>query len=206
MQEQAGAPLSATEPPEPDPVEPSGAARSSTSSRKRGGPARRTVLLWYVLAAAVVYALDQASKAWAVRALDDGAVTPLVGDLLSLRLIRNSGAAFSIGDQMTWLMTLIAVGVTVAIIVVAPRVGSARWSLALGLLLGGSLGNLYDRFFREPAPLHGHVIDFIDYGGFFVGNVADIAIVLGALLLLWLVFTNIDMDGSRPGTAGGTDG
>ncbi len=202
MQEQAGAPLSATEPPESDPAEPSGAAGSSESPDAyavRGRSTRRTVLLWYVLAALVVYVVDQGSKAWAVRALDDGQVTPLVGDLLSLRLIRNSGAAFSIGDSMTWLMTLIAVGVTVAILVVAPRVGSARWSLALGLLLGGSLGNLYDRFFREPAPFHGHVIDFIDYAGLFVGNVADIAIVLGALLLLWLVFTNIDMDGSAHG-------
>lgn len=156
------------------------------------------MLLWYVLAALVVCLVDQGSKAWAVRALDDGQVTPLIGDLLSLRLIRNSGAAFSIGDSMTWLMTLIAVVVTVAILVVAPRIGSSRWSLSLGLLLGGSLGNLYDRFFREPGPLHGHVIDFIDYGGLFVGNVADIAIVVGALLLLWLVFTNIDMDGTRP--------
>lgn len=202
MQEQAGAPLSAEEPPEPDPAEPaaaSGTSASTESPRARRGPARRTVLLWYVLAALVVYVLDQGSKAWAVRALDDGQVTPLVGEMLSLRLIRNSGAAFSIGDSMTWVMTLIAVGVTVAILVAAPRVGSARWSLALGLLLGGSLGNLYDRFFREPGPFHGHVIDFIDYGGFFVGNVADIAIVLGALLLLWLVFTNIDMDGSTDG-------
>lgn len=201
MQEQAGAPLSATEPPEPDPAEPSGptgAPDSTEPAHARQGPARRTVLLWYVLAALVVYLIDQGSKAWAVRALDDGQVTPLIGDLLSLRLIRNSGAAFSIGDSMTWLMTLIAVAVTVAILVVAPRIGSSRWSLSLGLLLGGSLGNLYDRFFREPGPMHGHVIDFIDYGGLFVGNVADIAIVLGALLLLWLVFTNIDMDGTRP--------
>ena len=99
---------------------------------------------------------------------------------------------------MTWVMTLVAAAVTVAILVAVPRIGSSRWSLALGLLLGGSLGNLYDRMFREPGPLHGHVIDFIDYGGLFVGNVADIAIVGGALLLVWLVFTNIEMDGSRP--------
>lgn len=210
MQEQAGAPLSAEEPPEPDPAAPSGDSASTEPAHATQRPPRKAVLLWYIGAALVVYLLDQGSKVWAVRALDDGAVTPLVGDLLSLRLIRNSGAAFSIGDSMTWMMTLIAVAVTVAILVVAPRIGSHRWSLALGLLLGGSLGNLHDRFFREPGPLHGHVIDFIDYGGFFVGNVADIAIVLGALLLLWLVFTNIDMDGTRPkhvaGHEEGTDG
>lgn len=188
MQEHTGAPLSATESPEPDPA----------PEEPRPATSGRGVLGWYVAAAAVVLVVDQASKAWAVGALEDARVIPLVGDLLSLRLIRNSGAAFSIGDSMTWVMTLIAVAVTVAILVVAPRIGSARWSLALGMLLGGSLGNLYDRFFREPAPLHGHVIDFIDYGGLFVGNIADIAIVVGAGLLLWLVFTNIDLDGTRP--------
>lgn len=182
MQEQAGASLSAEAPSDDTPA----------------AGARTGVLRWYVLAAAVVLVADQASKAWAVGALADGRVVPLLGDLLSLRLIRNSGAAFSIGGSMTWLMTLVAVAVTIAILVAVPRIGSARWSLALGLLLGGSLGNLYDRFFRDPAPLHGHVIDFIDYGGLFVGNVADIAIVVGAGLLLWLVFTNIGMDGSRP--------
>ena len=94
---------------------------------------------------------------------------------------------------MTWVMTLVAVGVTLAILWAALRVGSGRWALALGLLLGGSLGNLYDRFFRDPAPLHGHVVDFIDYGGLFVGNVADIAIVGGAAVLVWLTFANIGL-------------
>ena len=192
MQESAGAPLSAAEPPEPGPPTPSDSSERPDRARQR-----RTVLWWYVTAAVVVLVIDQASKAWVVAALDDARVVPLVGDFLSLRLIRNSGAAFSIGGSMTWLMTLVAVAVTVAILVVVPRIGSTRWSIALGLLLGGSLGNLYDRFFRDPGPLHGHVIDFIDYGGLFVGNIADIAIVGGAALLLWLVMTNIGMDGSR---------
>lgn len=159
---------------------------------------RTGVLRWYAIAAITALVLDQASKVWALGALTDGEQIPLIGDLLSLRLIRNSGAAFSIGDSMTWVMTLFAVAVTAAIVWVTPRIGSARWSLALGLLLGGSLGNLYDRFFREPGPLRGHVIDFIDYNGFFVGNVADIAIVGGAGLLIWLVFTNIGLDGTHP--------
>lgn len=194
MQEQAGAPLSATEPPDPSADEP------------RGAPAGRSVLRWYAIAAVITLVLDQASKAWAVGALEGARVIPLIGDVLSLRLIRNSGAAFSIGDSMTWVMTLVAIAVTVAILVVVPRIGSTRWSLALGLLLGGSLGNLADRFFREPGPLHGHVIDFIDYGGLFVGNIADIAIVGGAGILLWLVFTNIEMDGTRPDPEEESDG
>ena len=63
-------------------------------------------------------------------------------------------------------------------------------------LLGGSVGNLVDRFVREPGPLRGHVVDFIDYGGLFVGNVADIAIVGGAIVLVWLVFSGIGLDGT----------
>ncbi|WP_277455199.1 signal peptidase II [Janibacter sp. DB-40] len=184
MQEHTGAPLSATQPPVDGEATP---ARS-----------RARILAWYFITAIVVLGIDQASKVWALRTLDGEPGARLIGDLIGLRLIRNSGAAFSIGGSMTWVMSLVAVGVTVAILAVVPRIGSARWSLALGLLLGGSLGNLYDRFFREPGPLQGHVIDFIDYGGLFVGNIADIAIVGGAGLLLWLVFTNIGIDGSRP--------
>ncbi|CAM4113037.1 signal peptidase II [Janibacter anophelis] len=184
MQESTGTALSAPHSPHDD---------GTPAETSRSG-----VLRWYVIAAIVTLALDQASKVWALGALDDGRVRPLIGEVLSLRLIHNSGAAFSIGGSATWLMTLIAVGVTLAILWSSLRVGSLRWGLALGLLLGGSLGNLYDRFFRPPGPLEGHVVDFIDYGGLFVGNVADIGIVGGAGLLVWLVFSNIGLDGSRP--------
>ena len=193
MQEPAGAALSAPRTPDDD---------GTPAASARPGVLRR-----YVLAAIITLVLDQASKVWALGALADGRVRPLIGDVLSLRLIHNSGAAFSIGDSMTWVMTLIAVAVTLAILWASRRVGSMRWALALGLLLGGSLGNLVDRFFRDPGPLRGHVVDFIDYGGLFVGNVADIAIVAGACLLIWLVFTNVGLDGSRPqhATGGATD-
>lgn len=191
MQEQAGAALTSTAPSDED----------TPAAEVRSG-----VLRWYVLAAVTTFVADQASKIWAVAALDGAKDISLIGDLLSLRVIHNSGAAFSIGDSMTWVMTLVALAVTVAILAVAPRIGSARWSLALGLILGGSLGNLYDRFFRDPGPLRGHVVDFIDYGGLFVGNIADIAIVGGAALLMRLVFTNIGMDGTRPEHAADTRG
>ena len=184
MQESTGAALSAQRTPRTD---------DTPAAGHRPG-----VLRWYLIAAITTLGLDQASKVWALANLTEGRVVPLLGEVLSLRLIRNSGAAFSIGGSQTWVMTLIAIAVTLAILWVTPRIGSARWSLALGLLLGGSLGNLYDRFFREPGPLRGHVVDFIDYGGLFVGNIADIAIVGGAALLIWLVFTNIGLDGSHP--------
>ena len=64
-----------------------------------------------------------------------------------------------------------------SIVVAARRIGSAAWAWALGLLLGGALGNLTDRLSANPGPGRGHVVDFIDYFGLFIGNVADIAIV-----------------------------
>lgn len=179
--------------------EPTGAALSAPDTPSDDTPATRSrtgVLRWYATTAVVALVLDQATKVWAMGALDDGRVVPLVGDVLSLRLIRNSGAAFSIGDSMTWVMTLVALAVTGAIVWVAPRIRSMPWALALGALLGGSVGNLVDRFVREPGPLRGHVVDFIDYGGLFVGNVADIAIVGGAIVLVWLVFSGIGLDGT----------
>lgn len=155
------------------------------------------MLAWFVGAALLTLVLDQLTKIWALAALDDGRTVELLGDWLGLRLLRNSGAAFSLGGSMTWLLTLVAAVVTVGIVVVARRLGSARWGLALGMVLGGSLGNLIDRFVREPGGGSGHVIDFIDYLDLFVGNVADIGIVLGAGLALWLSLRDVALDG-RP--------
>ena len=164
-----------------------------------GAALTRATLTPFALVAAACLLADQASKVWALRALHDGHVVPLLGDLLSLRLIRNPGAAFSLGGSSTLVMTGLAVVITVVVAVAAWRTRSVGWALSLGALFGGSLGNLYDRFFREPAPGKGHVIDFIDYGGLFVGNIADVAIVLGAAGLLWLSFTDVGLDGVKGG-------
>ena len=98
---------------------------------------------------------------------------------------------------MTWVLTLVALGVTVVVVRSARRLGSSGWAVALGLLLGGALGNLYDRFFREPGFARGHVVDFLDWFGWFVGNVADIAIVVAAGLLMILSVLGIRLDGTR---------
>lgn len=164
-----------------------------------GAPLTRATLTPFALVAVLSLVADQASKAWALRDLDDGHVIEVIGDLLSLRLIRNPGAAFSLGDSSTLAMTALAVVITAAVAVAAWRTRSRGWALSLGALFGGSLGNLYDRFFRDPSPGRGHVIDFIDYGGLVVGNVADIAIVLGAAGLLWLTFTDVGLDGVKAG-------
>jgi signal peptidase II len=183
MQDEAGAPLTA--------------AHESPSTTD---PARNRRTLFGLMAATAVlaYGGDQATKAWALASLDSGAPVNVVGELIRLNLIRNAGAAFSIANNATWALTLIAFGVLVFIIRTARRLGSRGWALALGLLLGGSLGNLTDRMTREPGPGRGHVVDFIDYFGLFIGNVADIAIVGAAVAIGLLALRGIGVDGKRP--------
>ena len=187
MQDEAGAPLIAAD-------ESAGAPGVTPTSRR----ARRTLFVVMAATALVAYALDQVSKAWALDSLTPGEPIGLVGDLIRLNLIRNAGAAFSIGNGATWLMTLIASGVLVFILLTARRIGSLAWAWALGLLLGGSLGNLTDRMVRSPGPGRGQVVDFIDYSGLFIGNIADIAIVGAAVLIGLLALRGIGVDGARP--------
>lgn len=138
--------------------------------------------------AIITFVADLASKLWALQALADGHRIALIDGVLGLRLLRNSGAAFSMGDSRTWLMTLLSVVITVGIVVVGRRVTHRAWAIALGMILGGAIGNLIDRFFRDPGFGQGHVVDFIDYFGWFVGNVADIGIVVGAV---WAVLLSV---------------
>ncbi|MDR1187478.1 MAG: signal peptidase II, partial [Bifidobacteriaceae bacterium] len=133
---------------------------------------RQIVILAAV--ASGVLALDQITKAWAVAALAEGRTVSLIGSFLELRLVRNPGAAFSMGESLTWAFTILSTAVVVAVVAIARRVKSTPWAVILGLLLAGAAGNLADRIFRPPAPGRGHVVDFIDYAGRFVGNVADI--------------------------------
>ncbi len=151
------------------------------------------------LVAVVCYVADQLSKAWAVSVLSGQPPIDLVGSFLSLELVRNAGAAFSVGTGNTWVLTLIAVVVLVVVIRTSRRLGSAGWAWALGLLLGGALGNLTDRLVRDPGFGQGHVVDFIDYNGLFIGNVADIAIVSAAVLIGLLAMTGRGVDGTRDG-------
>ncbi len=150
-------------------------------------------------AAVLGLAIDQATKAAAVSALSDGSVVTVLGDALSLRLIRNAGAAFSLGESSTWLFTVAAVVVVVVVVRASRRLGSRAWALTLGLLLGGAAGNLTDRLLREPGPGRGHVVDFIDYNGWFVGNVADILIVGAAVAVALLGLLGRSLDGTRHG-------
>jgi signal peptidase II len=166
---------------------------------------RRALVSALAVLAAAVLVLDQVTKAIAVARLRPDRPVPILGDLLQLRIIRNAGAAFSLGTGATWLLTLVAVVIIVVVLRSARRLGSRGWALALGLLLGGALGNLVDRMVREPGLGRGHVVDFIAYGHLFIGNLADVAIVVAALLMAVLSLRGIGLDGVRAGAAARTE-
>jgi signal peptidase II len=163
----------------------------------RPTPPRRALVTALAVLAGVVVLVDQVSKALAVARLSPDRPVPLLGDLLQLRIIRNAGAAFSMGTGATWVLTLVAVVIVVVVLRSVRRLGSRGWAVALGLLLGGAVGNLVDRLVREPGVGRGHVVDFIAYGHLFIGNVADIAIVAAALLMGLLSVRGTALDGSR---------
>lgn len=160
-------------------------------------PGRRGLFAALALFAIGVFALDQATKALAVARLARGETVSLLGDLLQLQLTRNPGAAFSFATGMTWVLTLVAITVVVVVARSARRIGSLSWAVALGLLLGGAAGNLTDRLLREPGFGRGHVVDFIAYGDLFIGNIADVAIVSAAVLVVLLGLRGRALDGSR---------
>ncbi|KNX39254.1 hypothetical protein VV01_06625 [Luteipulveratus halotolerans] len=147
--------------------------------------------------ALVGYGLDQVTKAWAVSALEVGVPQDFIGSLLRLRRTSNSGAAFSIATNATWVLTAVACCVIVATIYIARRLRSRAWACALGLLIGGALGNLTDRFFRAPGGGRGHVVDFLELPNWPIFNVADICIVSAAVLICILAFVGIGVDGTR---------
>lgn len=132
--------------------------------------------------AAAVVAADQLTKSWALGALADGPVT-LIDGVLDLRLTFNPGGAFGILQGLPGFFLVATVAVAVLILVWVRRVEDARWIVPLGMVLGGGLGNLADRVLRDHG---GRVVDFIDLHVWPVFNLADSAIVLGALLILLL--------------------
>jgi signal peptidase II len=157
---------------------------------------RRTGLA--LLVAGTVVVLDQVSKFVALRALTPGEQVPLLGDVLHLRLTFNPGAAFSLGTGYTVLLSLVAAAVVVAVLRLSRRLRSIGWAVALGGLLGGALGNLTDRLVRQPGPLRGHVVDFLELPRWPIFNVADSAIVGAAVLMVLLSLRGVEYDGRRP--------
>ena len=133
-----------------------------------------------------VLTLDLLTKLLAVRELTDREPVELAGGVLTLRLVRNSGAAFGMAQGLTVVLTALALVVVAVILRMASRLRSTWWAVALGLVLGGALGNLVDRLFRAPGPGRGHVVDFLELPSWPVFNLADSAIVFAGVLMVLL--------------------
>lgn len=158
-----------------------------------------TALLVLAGAAVVAYGLDQLSKYLVVSNLTEGETVQVLGQVLEFQFVRNPGAAFSLASGMTWIFTILAAGVITFIIWFARRIKSVAWAMVFGLLLGGVLGNLTDRLFREPSFGLGHVVDFISTPWMLpaIYNIADISIVSSMALFMILTIRGIGLDGSR---------
>jgi len=139
--------------------------------------------------AAVVIALDQLTKAWALAALDDGPID-IIDGFVRFAVTFNTGAAFSIFTKNGPLLGVIAIGIVVMIVVVLRDASRRLEAVALGLVLGGAVGNLVDRVFRGDGLLDGGVVDWIDFSFFPTFNVADSAITIGVALLLLAAFVH----------------
>jgi len=162
-----------------------------------------TVRTWRTLfsVAWTIWILDLATKIWAVNNLSFKSNIKVIGEFFQLTLVRNPGAAFSFATGATIFLSLFSLTVMIAILYYSPKITSRGWAVVLGLVLGGILGNLVDRIFREPGVLRGHVIDWLQIPNFPVFNIADSAIVVAALISVVLTARNIPpitKVGSRP--------
>ncbi|MFD5714273.1 signal peptidase II [Streptomyces pharetrae] len=172
----------------------SGESAESGAAPARPRGRRRIAVLFAV--AAFAYVLDLVSKMIVVEKLEHQEPIEVIGDWLRFEAIRNAGAAFGFGEAFTVIFTVIAAAVIVVIARLARKLYSLPWAIALGLLLGGALGNLTDRIFRSPGVFQGAVVDFIAPKHFAVFNLADSAIVCGGILIVLLSFKGLDPDGT----------
>lgn len=182
-----------------DPSDDVGLSDGDAAAPTRRRPRTRLLLL---LAAAVLL-LDLVTKLVVVATIEPGEDIRVLGGALYLTHLRNTGAAFSFAEGFTVVFTLVAAAVVVVIVRTARRLFSTGWAVTLGLVLGGAVGNLLDRVFRDPGFLRGGVVDFLSVFGpdgevWPVFNVADSAIVCGGVLGAILALRGIDFDGSRP--------
>ncbi|KOU29496.1 peptidase A8 [Streptomyces sp. WM6373] len=159
-------------------------------------PRGRRRIAALLVVAVLAYLLDLGTKMLVVAKLEHQPPIEIIGDLLKFEAVRNPGAAFGFGEAFTIIFTAIAAAVIVVIVRLARKLYSLPWAIALGLLLGGALGNLTDRIFRSPGVFRGAVVDFIAPAHFAVFNIADSAIVCGGILIVLLSFKGLDPDGT----------
>jgi signal peptidase II len=158
--------------------------------------ARRSRAAFFLLVTALLaYGVDRITKIWAASTLPGGPIDVVPG-VLTLRFTTNSGGAFSIGQRAPWFFVGVTAVVVVIIVATSFRHTSRIVGAALGLVLGGALGNLTDRAIRGPG-MRGRVVDFVDFHVWPVFNLADTAIVIGAILLALAGLR--ERPGERPG-------
>jgi len=145
-----------------------------------------------LLTALIVILLDLATKVWAVARLENQSDIKVLGEFLKFSFVRNPGAAFSFGTSVTWVFTLIAIAVSIAILLISRNVTNKPWAIALGGLLGGAVGNLIDRIFRSPEVFQGHVVDFISVPNYPMFNVSDSAVVISAIAMVILSLRGVE--------------
>ncbi|WP_406418600.1 signal peptidase II [Streptomyces sp. NBC_00873] len=172
-----------------------GGTGADTDRAETPGKGKRKIMVLFAVAA-FAYLLDLISKMIVVAKLEHQQPVEIFGEWLRFDAIRNAGAAFGIGEAFTVIFTVIAATVIVVIARLARKLYSLPWAIALGLLLGGALGNLTDRIFRSPGLFKGAVVDFIAPAHFAVFNLADSAIVCGGILIVILSFRGLDPDGT----------
>jgi signal peptidase II len=143
----------------------------------------RRLAAWLYGTASLTYLADRITKLWAERALASRPPVTVIPSVLQLNYTTNSGGAFGLGQSAPWVFAAATILVAAAIVASSFRLRSGPTAVALGLILGGAFGNLTDRAARGDGLLSGRVVDFIDFHVWPVFNVADSAIVIGALLL-----------------------
>ena len=164
-------------------------------TRKRTKSAR---YLLFGVSASLIVALDQLTKFWAEASLVGQGSIPVIGELLQFRLAYNNAAAFSLGVGATWVLTTISLVVSIALVLLAPRIKTMTWALIGGMALGGAVGNLIDRAFKQPEFFNGHVVDFIQIPfNFPIFNLADTFLVIAVSLAILRTLLGDEIGGGR---------
>ncbi len=174
-----------------------GASLTTSDAAPPRAPDSRRPLILFVVVALFAYALDLVTKVVAVSSLTGQPPVQVLGSALQFNLARNPGAAFSTGTSYTVVLSCIAVGAVALVLWYSRRLASPLWAVGLGCLLGGVLGNLTDRVFREPGFMRGHVIDFIQLPHWPIFNVADICINVAAGVIILQAVRGVSIAGGR---------